>query len=45
VWRVVGAVWPHRNGTGFDLVIIDQVSVSGRVVCTETKETPARSAG
>jgi hypothetical protein len=42
VWRVVGSVWPHKNGTGFDLVIIDQISVSGRIVCTETKETPSR---
>jgi hypothetical protein len=32
----------HKKGTGFDLVIIDQISVSGRVVCTETKETPSR---
>jgi hypothetical protein len=33
-WREIGAVWPHKNGTGFDLVIADQLSVSGRIVCT-----------
>jgi hypothetical protein len=38
LWREVGAVWPHKNGSGFDLVIIDQLSVSGRIVCTERKE-------
>jgi hypothetical protein len=41
IWREVGAVWPHKNGTGFDLVIGDQLSVSGRIVCTERKEKPA----
>ncbi len=39
-WREVGAVWPHKNGNGFDLVIHDQLSVSGRIVCTERKEKP-----
>jgi hypothetical protein len=38
VWRKVGAVWPHKKGSGFDLVITDQLSVSGRIVCTEAKE-------
>ena len=38
IWREVGAVWPPKNGSGFDLVIIDQLSVSGRIVCTERKE-------
>ena len=38
IWREVGAIWPHKNGSGFDLVVIDQVSVSGRIVCTERKE-------
>ena len=37
-WRPVGAVWPHKNGNGFDLVIYDQVSVSGRIVCTVPKD-------
>jgi hypothetical protein len=47
IWREVGAIWPHKNGSGFDLVVIDQLSVSGRIVCTERKEpvtaTPPRS--
>jgi hypothetical protein len=38
MWRSVGAVWPHKNGNGFDVVIHDQLAVSGRIVCTEPKE-------
>ena len=38
IWRSVGAVWPHGNGKGFDVVIHDQLSVSGRIVCTEPKD-------
>ena len=38
VWREVGGVWPHTKGNGFDLVIADQLSVSGRIVCTERKD-------
>ena len=38
IWRRVGSVWPHKNGKGFDVVIDDQISVAGRVVCTEPKE-------
>lgn len=41
IWREVGAIWPHKNGKGFDLVVVDQLSVSGRIVCTEHKEKPA----
>lgn len=37
-WRPIGVVWPHKNGKGFDLVIADQISVTGRVVCTERKD-------
>jgi hypothetical protein len=40
IWRSVGAIWPHKNGNGFDLMIHDQLAVSGRIVCTETKEKP-----
>jgi hypothetical protein len=36
-WRPVGVVWPHKNGNGFDVVISDQISVTGRIVCTERK--------
>ena len=38
VWREVGGVWRHTNGTGFDLLIADQLSVSGRIVITERKD-------
>jgi hypothetical protein len=38
MWREVGAVWPHKKGSGFDLVIYGQISVGGRIVCTERKE-------
>lgn len=44
IWRQVGAVWPHKNGNGFDLVIHEQVSVAGRIVCTERKDKPEASA-
>ena len=44
IWREVGAIWPHKNGTGFDLVLVDQLSVSGRIVCTERKEKVAEEA-
>lgn len=38
IWHEVGAVWPHRNGEGFDLIIPAGLSVSGRVVITRRKE-------
>lgn len=44
VWREIGAIWPHKNGAGFDLVLIDQISVSGRIVCTERKEKSSEQA-
>ena len=37
-WHKIGAIWPHKNGKGFDLVIPAGLSVSGRIVCTEPKE-------
>ena len=40
-WIEVGAVWPHRNGQGFDLVIPEGISLSGRVVCRERREPSA----
>jgi hypothetical protein len=40
-WIEVGAVWPHKSGKGFDLVIPDRISLSGRIVCRERKEQPA----
>jgi hypothetical protein len=43
-WREVGAVWQHKNGKGFDVVLFEQLSISGRIVCTERKEKPAEEA-
>lgn len=37
-WTEVGAIWPHKNGKGFDLVIPAGISLAGRIVCTERKE-------
>src|ERR1700690_801777 len=37
-WPPVGAVGPHRNGIGFDLVIPAGISVAGRIVCVERKD-------
>jgi hypothetical protein len=37
-WRPVGVVWQHKNGNGFDLVLYDQLAVSGRIVCVEPKD-------
>jgi hypothetical protein len=38
-WHQVGVVFPHKTGTGFDVVLHEGISVSGRVVCTEPKES------
>jgi hypothetical protein len=39
IWRRVGAAWPHpKGGGGFDLVIDDQISVTGRIVCNPPRE-------
>jgi hypothetical protein len=40
-WREVGSVWPHKNGGGFDLLIHDQLAVSGRIIITERKDRAA----
>jgi hypothetical protein len=40
-WHEVGVVWPHNSGKGFDVVIHDGISVSGRIVCREPKEKEA----
>lgn len=37
-WHEVGAIWPHKSGKGFDLVVPTGLSVTGRIVCTERKE-------
>ena len=41
-WREIGAVWPHKNGKGFDVVIHEGISVHGRIVCTEPKKDEVR---
>ena len=42
-WHEVGAVWPHKNGSGFDIVIPAGISVTGRIVCTARKEQQPES--
>ena len=37
-WHEVGVVWPHKSGKGFDVVIPEGISVTGRIVCTEPKK-------
>ena len=37
-WIEVGAIWPHKNNEGFDLVIAAGIAVSGRIVCMPIKE-------
>jgi len=37
-WRPVGSVFQHGKGGGFDLLIHDQLAVSGRIVCTVPKD-------
>ena len=37
-WLRVGAVWPHKSGRGFDVVIPEGISLSGRIVCREPRE-------
>jgi len=36
-WLEVGAVWPHRNGSGFDVVIAEGIALTGRIVCVPPK--------
>ncbi|HJU11577.1 MAG TPA: hypothetical protein VJ728_11905 [Candidatus Binataceae bacterium] len=37
-WHEVGAIWPHKNGNGFDLVLYEGISIHGRIVCIEPKD-------
>jgi hypothetical protein len=39
IWHEVGAVWPHRQGEGFDVVIPAGLSVTGWLVCTKRKDS------
>ena len=43
-WHRVGSVFAHKNGNGFDLVIPEGISLSGRIVCTEPKTDEADGA-
>jgi hypothetical protein len=36
-WHEVGAIWPHKNGTGFNLIIPSGVSVAGRIVAPRAR--------
>lgn len=40
-WHEIGAIWPHSKGKGFDLVVPVGLSITGRIVCIERKDTPA----
>jgi hypothetical protein len=37
IWTRIGAVWPHTNGTGFN-VELEALPVDGRLVLIEPKE-------
>jgi len=37
-WHEVAALWPHKSGKGFDLVIPEGISLSGRIVILERKD-------
>jgi len=40
-WIEVGAIWSHSDGSGFDLVIPQGITLSGRIVCRKRKELSA----
>ena len=44
IWRRIGSVFPHKSGNGFDLMIPEGISVTGRVVCTVPREWPDEQA-
>ncbi|MEO1476766.1 MAG: hypothetical protein AAFS13_10335 [Pseudomonadota bacterium] len=37
-WHKVGTVFPHRKGDGFNVIIPDGISVSGRVMILPRSE-------
>jgi hypothetical protein len=45
IWHEVGAIWPHKNGGGFDLVIPPGLSIGGRIVCRERKDEEQSQGG
>lgn len=40
-WREIGAVFEHKDGLGFDVLIADQISVAGRLVCRPRQSSDA----
>jgi hypothetical protein len=36
-WHEIGAVWTHRDGDGFDVLIRPGISISGRLVIRERR--------
>lgn len=38
-WRQIGAVFAHKNGKGFD-VVLDALPIDGRIVLLEPKDAP-----
>ena len=43
-WHKVGSAFPHRSGKGFNLVIPEGVSISGRVMMLERDQKAPDSA-
>lgn len=43
-WHNVGSAFPHRSGKGFNLVIPEGVSISGRVMMLERDQKAPESA-
>ena len=37
-WHRVGAVWSHKDGVGFDVVLAEGIAVNGRIVCTVPRD-------
>ena len=42
-WTRIGSVFSHQNGPGFDIVLVEGLAVSGRIVCTERKDQEAEA--
>lgn len=37
-WTRIGAAWPHKNNDGFNVQLVQGVSVSGRFVIRAAKD-------
>jgi hypothetical protein len=44
-WTEVGAIWPHTDNKGFDVIIVNQLSVAGRLVCRQIEAVADRPSG